>query len=342
LGDEASLEVTSEGDLVFVVPPNPQGRMAARSRAAQLLKTWDAVKPTLFTVLRIAFGVGLFVSIAVVYTAIFAIFTSSSSDSRDDDRNDRRRSRGDMGGMGGGLNLSILNFGPSPFDIFYYRPYYSYSRGGAVAADEMGLLESIYSYVFGDGDSNFDLSERAVAAAAQVIRAAGGVVTAQELAPFVPAPPPSSSLSSSVVDEQFVLPLVTRLEGVASVTADGDIVYTFDDVMLTTASAGSGDGGGFDGGGGGGSSGDPKPGGPLHLEERPVRFSRASSFNLFLSGALGVVNLVGVAVLTSQLATLPPASFPELDALLPFVSAYAVAFNLFPALRAFQVLGLLS
>ena len=61
-----------------------------------------------FTVLRAAFGVALFASVAVIYSAIIAISVSGS----DREREDRRRS--DFGGgFGGGFG-----FGPS----LYYGP----------------------------------------------------------------------------------------------------------------------------------------------------------------------------------------------------------------------------
>ena len=56
----------------------------------------------------------------------------------------------------------------------------------------------VYSYVFGDGDPNVNVNERAVAAAASAIRAAGGVVTAAQLAPFVPEPPLRKSTGNVV------------------------------------------------------------------------------------------------------------------------------------------------
>lgn len=62
-----------------------------------------------FTVLRAAFGVALFASIAVIYSAIIAISVSGS----DRDRDDRRRGDSFGGGFGGGFG-----FGPS----LYYGP----------------------------------------------------------------------------------------------------------------------------------------------------------------------------------------------------------------------------
>jgi hypothetical protein len=213
-GAGAALEVSRAGELVFCLPPQPAQLLAARSRAAALRARVDAAKPQLYTALRVAFGVGLLVSLAAVYSAILFISTSSSESQRDDRRDDRRDARSFGGGFGGGSFGPSLYFGPSPFDVLYYRPYYGYGgRAAPPGPPQLGLLEAVYSYVFGDGDPNASLDARAVAAAARAIRNSGGAVTAQQLLPFVPAPPlPSGAAQradlaaglglSAVVDEQ--------------------------------------------------------------------------------------------------------------------------------------------
>jgi len=135
-------------------------------------------------------------------------------------------------------------WGPSPFDFFYYRPYGSYgyygqSRDGVVRdPEDMGFLESVFSYVFGDGNPNAGLEEKRVSLAAQMIRNNKGAVTAEQLAPFCDAPEISENeLSSSVyVDESFVLPIVSQLDGEPQVTEDGDIIYVFPDLQVSASS----------------------------------------------------------------------------------------------------------
>ena len=151
-------------------------------------------------------------------------------------------------------------WGPSPFDFFYYRPYYSrYYYSPANSYDnnnsndnrdpgEMGFLESVFSYVFGDGDPNGDVEERRLALVAEMIRGNGGAVTAEQLAPFcddIPLPDNNNFNDDMVVgklgkerayvDESFVLPIVSQLDGVPQVTEDGDIVYTFPELMTTSS-----------------------------------------------------------------------------------------------------------
>lgn len=52
----------------------------------------------------------------------------------------------------------------------------------------MSFIESVYSFVFGDGDPNFNLEERRYRQIAQLIRENGGAVTAEQLAPYLARP----------------------------------------------------------------------------------------------------------------------------------------------------------
>ena len=129
LGAESELEVSKTGEIVYNFPSNVNGALAKASTAAAAREAWSQAKPAVFTVLRAAFGVALFASIAVIYSAIIAISTSSSNRDRDD-----RRGGGDSFGGGGFGFGPTLYYGPSPFDVFFYRPYYTY--GGYSYADE--------------------------------------------------------------------------------------------------------------------------------------------------------------------------------------------------------------
>eukprot|EP00956_Cyclotella_meneghiniana_P032354 scaffold88502_cov38-Cyclotella_meneghiniana.AAC.2 len=78
-----------------------------------------------------------------------------------------------------------------------------------------------------------------------MIRNNGGAVTAEQLAPFcddIPLPNDGNiegklGEERAYVDESFVLPIVSQLDGVPQVTEDGDIVYTFPELMTTSSSS---------------------------------------------------------------------------------------------------------
>ncbi|KAL7469457.1 hypothetical protein ACHAXS_009705 [Conticribra weissflogii] len=249
------IAVSSDGDLLYTFPPNLSSVLSSNSAKYRAITTWrEKIFPPLFYATKVGFGVVLLASLFAIFSTIFFLMTTGgASGDRDDDRRDG--SRGGGGGMpmfGGGF------WGPSPFDFFYYRPHYSryyysptYSVGGARGRrprdpEEMGFLESVFSYVFGDGNPNGDVEERRIALVAEMIRQNGGAVTAEQLAPFCDdAPMPMNESSGKLgeerayVDESFVLPIVTQLDGEPQVTEEGDIVYVFPGLMTSASSSGS-------------------------------------------------------------------------------------------------------
>lgn len=195
---QGDIAVSTDGDLIYKFPSNLKGVLASKNSQYQLQQTFEKVWPSLFWGIRVSFGVALVASLVAIYSSILFIQTSSS----DDDRRDNRRG-GSMGGFGGSFNYF---WGPSPFDFFYYRPYgyfgYYAADGERRDPEELGFFESVYSYVFGDGDPNVRLEERRLSLAAQMIRSNGGAVTAEQLAPFCdPEKTPEDVLQSSYVDE---------------------------------------------------------------------------------------------------------------------------------------------
>ncbi|KAL7484550.1 hypothetical protein ACHAW6_010185 [Cyclotella cf. meneghiniana] len=239
------IAVSTDGDLLYTFPENINAVLSSNSAKYRALSTWrDTIFPPLFYATKVGFGVVLVASLVAIFSTIFFVMTSSGSSGRDDDRRDRR---------GGGMPMFGGFWGPSPFDFFYYRPYYSRYYYSPAYDDmgyrknrdpeEMGFLESVFSYVFGDGNPNGDVEERRLALVAEMIRSNGGAVTAEQLAPFcddVPMPIVAERGSKlgeerAYVDESFVLPIVTQLDGVPQVTEEGDIVYTFPELMTSAA-----------------------------------------------------------------------------------------------------------
>jgi len=235
------IAVSSDGELLYTFPPNVNSVLTSNSAKYRALSTWkEKVFPPLAYATKVGFGVVLLVSLAAIFSTIFF---ATSGQSSDDDRRDNRR--------GGGMPMMGGFWGPSPFDFFYYRPYYSRyyttpggggsSRRGSRDDDEMGFLESVFSYVFGDGNPNGDVEERRIALVAEMIRTEGGAVTAEQLAPFCDDAPLPLTAEGKLgeervyVDESFVLPIVTQLDGEPQVTEEGDIVYTFPELMTSAA-----------------------------------------------------------------------------------------------------------
>ncbi|EED89451.1 hypothetical protein THAPSDRAFT_263883 [Thalassiosira pseudonana CCMP1335] len=333
------IAVSSDGDLLYTFPSNINGVLSTNSAKYRALSTWnEKIVPPLFYATKVGFGVVLVASLVAVFSTIF--FATSGISRDDDDRRERR---------GGGMPMGFGGFwGPSPFDFFYYRPYYSryyYSpaydtRGRQQRSqdpDEMGFLESVFSYVFGDGNPNGDVEERRIALVAEMIRSNGGAVSAEQLAPFcddVPMP------NRAYVDESFVLPFVTQLNGEPQVTEDGDIVYIFPELMASASKSPT-------------SSMDSKEmarmrreshvDDPTLLLEREYKFSLASSFQTVLAGLLGVVNLGGALYLGNILGQYAlygvrlPSYMGLVQQFFPLLLGYAVLFNAIPLVRNFWI-----
>jgi hypothetical protein len=201
---QGDLAVDANGELLYKFPSNLRGVLAERSAKYRAMQTFQKVWPGLFWLIRVSFGVALLASILVVFSTIFFLQTSGSSSDNDNNRGRRDDRGGGMmrGGFGYGYNPW---WGPSPFDVFYYRPYYGYYAlpGDSRPRDpqDMGFLESIFSYIFGDGNPNLELESKRLQLASNMIRANNGAVTAEQLAPFCDPDVAAGENESSYVNE---------------------------------------------------------------------------------------------------------------------------------------------
>ncbi|EFJ27073.1 hypothetical protein SELMODRAFT_96266 [Selaginella moellendorffii] len=204
----------------------------------------------------------------------------------------------------------------------YWDPYYYRRRKRRT--DGMNFLESVFSFVFGDPDPNEGLDEVRWQAIGEEIAAKGGVVTAEELAPYLDV---SALDENNKDDESFVLPVLLRFDGQPEVDARGNIVYRFPSLQRTAANQAWKS-----------HNGDRLQ----YLQEAPLPFSRAKQTDQTLVVALGAFNLLGVLTLGSLLKD--AAITAQMGGLLQFVSnafpvlqAYTVAFFAIPIFRWFQV-----
>lgn len=74
----------------------------------------------------------------------------------------------------------------------------------------------VFSFVFGDGDPNAGRDEYRWKEIGRFIAQKGGVVTAEELAPFLD-PPPADARGEGSEDESYVLPALQRFDGTPEV-----------------------------------------------------------------------------------------------------------------------------
>jgi len=325
----AALEVSSAGDLLYVFPSGFRSALGAKSLRLSAEPYLEGAGKAGAYLLRVTFGTTLIASIAIVYAAIFALLSN-----RSDDRDDRRSDSRGGGGMGGGM----MGFGPrmffSPFDLlWYFDPYYYEKRRYTAVmegARDMNFFEAVFSFVFGDGDPNREFEQRRWALVGRAIQKSQGVVTAEQLAPFLER----DEAARGSDDESFVLPALTRLGGAPEVDASsGEIVYRFE-ALESTAGGFQGIQEVLDAA--------PRGSSTAMAEEEPYQFSLATKGQRTMAAALGVLNFVGVVVL-GRLCVDPTILLNKaqlvatVSTLLPGLQIYAVAFFAIPAARWFIV-----
>ena len=321
LDSKATLRVSKEGEIVYEFSRSFKEVIRGASLKIRVLE--PAAKAAVHIasyVGRIAFGVALFSSLAIV-TVAFSVLSSSNNR----DGNDSRRVSYSTRSSPMYFNMMDLWW---YFDPWYYSRRRAYMYGDARGPEGMGFLESIFSCVFGDGDPNEEFSSQRWNALGRYIQSRGGVVTAEELAPFLDAT--SSEFRAAVdsdgvvVQESFVLPALTIFGGEPEVTDDGNIVYVFPSLQTTAQRK-------------------PMPVPYDAVLEQEWTLTEATTGQKILVGALGALNVVGVVALSVALQNprnmyvLAVNGLQGIIGIMPYLQAYALSFAVIPLVRWFGI-----
>ncbi|XP_031504148.1 uncharacterized protein At5g03900, chloroplastic isoform X2 [Nymphaea colorata] len=283
-------------------------------RVEPLLEKSKAVAEYL---VRVSFGTALIVSIVLVYTTIIALVSS-----RSDDDGRGRRERGYSPGF-------AFYFRPS--DLFWYWDPYFYRRRQMRTDDGMNFVESVFSFVFGDGDPNQGIEEERWKLIGQYVSSNGGTVTAEELAPYLDVLP----VEETKEDESFILPVLLRFDGYPEVDDKGNIVYKFPSLQRTALSQGVGRKeyvgrrwnewvGGVE----------------KFFKEKKWPFSKTGKSERAMVIGLGALNLVGVIILSSMLKNVGITRGGFISFVMdifPLLQVYAASFFAIPLFRWFLV-----
>ncbi|MGB3495168.1 MAG: hypothetical protein WBA57_20735 [Elainellaceae cyanobacterium] len=320
------LQVSETGEIVFLFPKNYRAVLRNSSLRLRLREWWQKVWKVLFYLIRISFGIILILSIVVISLAIIFLMAAMNRGSDDNDS---------------GSGSANFSFFPSflmrgmMYDMFrmdyYQRRQSSYSLGYRDAPsrssrsnrrkdeNSMNFLESVFSFLFGDGDPNADLEERRWQYVAGVIRNNGGAIAAEQVLPYL-----DLEAEVDLDDEDYMLPVLTQFNGRPEVSPEGNIIYHFPELQVMAEERG-------------------KQSVPETLREKPWKFSEAGSTQLTWAGGLGAVNFVLAVILGTMLAD------PSLQVADPFLYlggqigivdigygvllAYAIAFLAIPSIR---------
>lgn len=318
------LQVADSGEIVYLFPENFRAILRNKYWKIRLQETWQKIWRVLFYIIRISFGIILIASIILMMIAIAVIVIGISSSREGGDR-DSSSSR--SGGYGGGR----LFFFPNIADLFWiFYPDYHYQRYGYASgsrrsrsqssedANKFNFLEAIFSFLFGDGNPNYNLEERRWQIIGTVIRNNQGAIIAEQVAPYL-----DNITQYNRENEDYILPVLTRFNGNPQVSPDGELVYYFPELQVTVQNQ-------------------TQQALPSYLRERLYRFSEANSGQIMLAIGLGALNFILALVLGSLLKD--PSIVAQFGGFIAFINsiygillAYAIAFLGVPLIRYFWI-----
>ena len=304
-----NLQVAESGDIVYCFPENFRAVLRNKYWQLRWQQWWSKVWRVLFYLIRISFGIVLITSIVLMLIAISIMVISISYSSS----SDNQRGSNDRSGGGGGFIFLYRLWSFSNF-LQWFQPDYTprnyQLRQNSNDENKMSFLESVYSFLFGDGNPNADLEETRNATIGQLIKNNQGSIVAEQIAPYV---------DKTDTSEDFMLPILTRFNGYPEVSPEGELIYYFPELQVTANQRNNSSL-------------------PDFLEEQFWRFSQASSNQILLAIGLGAFNLVLALMLNSLL------QYEISNVFITFISSiygillgYGIAFLLIPLLRYFWI-----
>ncbi len=304
------LQVAESGDIAYLFPKNFQDILRNKFLRLQLQEWWQKIWRILFYLIRISFGIVLVASLILIFVAI-AILLSSGSDNNN--------GGGGSGDDRGGGFFFFPYFSNDLIWLFYWNqdePYYQRRSRLTSQKPEMSFLESVFSFLFGDGNPNYNLEDRKWSSIAAVIRNNQGAIVAEQIAPYLDNLPKGYALEY----EEYMLPTLSRFDGRPEVSPEGQIVYHFPQLQTTATERNA----------------EPVS---AYLREMLWRFSHASSGQIMLAAGLGAVNLVGALVLGSLLAksAIGGGLVGLVATIYPMLLIYGVGFLTIPLIRYFWI-----
>lgn len=312
------LQVSETGDITYLFPENFRTILRNKYLRLRLKEWWDKVWGVLFYLIRISFGIVLVASIILMAIAIFVIVigVQMNSDEGDSDNN--------IGG-GGGMSINFFPlwlFGPDLF-WFFSPGYYEddepiereRSQRDSRQKSELSFLESIFSFLFGDGNPNRKLEERRWQEIGRVIQNNGGAVVGEQIAPYL-----DEIDEKSWEDEDYMLPVLMQFNGMPEVTEDGNIVYYFPDLQVKA-------------------NRQEKQSVESYLKEKPWQFTKATSNQKMLAIGLGGLNLILALMLGSLLSgvALSGGFLAFVNGIYGILLTYAIGYLIIPLIRYFWI-----
>ena len=315
------MQVTETGDVVYALPPDFRQVLVRKYIRLQLREWLDRAWKLVFYLVKISFGILLISSIAVVYLTILAITLAALFGSE---------GSGDCGDAGGSCVLDICSFGSSSSSSSSSssgspQPLPKTTRSDRTEKNSLApiraktkrktlnFLEAVFSVLFGDGNPNADLEQRRWQYIGKLIHRQQGVAIGEQIAPYLD----DLGRGYDREYENYMLPILTKFNGIPEVSPNGHLVYHFPDLQTTL----KGTPGRFDRA-------------PQVLKERRWKFSKATPTQKKWTFVLFGANLVGIIILALMLA----GSFNgAIGGAMSILAIYGIGLIAIPTVRYFWV-----
>jgi hypothetical protein len=299
------LQVTDTGEVIYVLSPDFRQILLRKSVKLQLKAWLDRFAAVGFYLVKISFGVFLITSISFVYLTILAIALSAIFSSEGGgDCGDDNCVLGifDWGGS------SSANTLPTSTTTSPLEPIRAKTQ-----RKPLNFLEAVFSVLFGDGNPNTDLEQRRWSYIGSLIHRQRGVAIAEQIAPYLD----NLGQGYDREYENYMLPVLTKFNGIPEVSPTGQLVYHFPDLQTTIKDAA-----------------DRSSRVPKSLRERKWKFTKATPEQTNWSIALFAANLVGIGILAVLLKGLTSSA---IGVALIVLALYGAGLVIIPSCRYFWV-----
>jgi hypothetical protein len=305
------LQVTDTGEVIYVLAPDFRQVLMRKSIDLRIKAWFDRIWSIGFYLVKISFGILLITSISVVYLTILAITLAAIFGSE-----------GDCVDCGGSCVLDIGNWGSSSSNAPPMTPLMTTELARSseytpirakTQRKPLNFLEAVFSVLFGDGNPNADLEQRRWSYIGNLIHRQQGVAIGEQIAPFLD----NIGQGFDREYENYMLPVLTKFNGIPEVSPTGQLVYHFPDLQTTLKDA---------------------PGQftrvPLALRERKWKFTQATPTQTQWSIVLFAANLIGIGILAAMLGGVKGSLIVGIMAVL---ACYGVGLVVIPSCRYFWV-----
>jgi hypothetical protein len=314
-----NLQVAETGDIAYLFPRDFRNILKNKYWRLRWQKWLEKAWQIIFYLIRISFGILLVSSIVLMLVAIIVIVIAinSKGDGDGGDGGDSNSNSGRQGGGGGFFFFPRFWFSPDIFWIFtpnYQQRRYQRQLSNS-AENELNFLESIYSFLFGDGNPNANFEEKRWREIATVIQNNNGAIIAEQLAPYL-----DNINIYNERDEGYVLPVLIRFNGYPQVSEKGEIIYYFPELQIKAEVR-------------------EKVAVFPYLKENLWQFSLATSSQKILAIVLGAVNIILALILGSLLTPEMAQEMGDfilfINFLFPLLLTYAISYLSIPLIRYF-------